>query len=224
MGKGYVEVVRELVGDRGGDVGEEALRVGAERSSSRCELEGGVLAAGEFELVDQVVEEAERVELGFLVGRSDRIGVPPVGVALDGGADERARERAGLGELDAPGELCEQLEQRLERCLGVGCRDRLALDGAAGGFEEVALAVAFVELQPGVAAGGVDVGKWGWARAVGTREVVLDDLALALPPAFAAGDELAAVDRVVEAERRQRRVRVPETQFALITPRPCIRG
>jgi len=69
VGKGYVEVVRELVGDRGGDVGEEALRVGAERSSSRCELEGGVLAAGEFELVDQVVEEAERVELGFLVGR-----------------------------------------------------------------------------------------------------------------------------------------------------------
>ena len=79
-------------------------------------------------------------------------------------------------------------------------------------------------LQPCVAAGGVDAGKWGWARAVGTREVVLDDLALALPPAFAAGDELAAVDRVVEAERRQRRVRVPETQFALITPRPCIRG
>ena len=27
VGKGYVEVVRELVGDRGGDVGEEALRV-----------------------------------------------------------------------------------------------------------------------------------------------------------------------------------------------------
>src|SRR5205823_7344816 len=104
-------------------------------------------------------------------------------------------------------ELCEHLVQRLERCLCVGCRDRLARDGAAGGFEEVALAVAFVELQPGVAAGGVDAGKWGWARAVGTREVVLDDLALALPPAFAAGDELAAVDRVVEAERRQRRVR-----------------
>ena len=62
------------------------------------------MPAGEFERVDEVVQDAELVDLGFLVGRSDG-GVPPVGVALDCCSDEHARERAGLGELGAVGEL-----------------------------------------------------------------------------------------------------------------------
>jgi hypothetical protein len=135
------------------------LRVGAERASSWCELEGGASAASEFELVDQLVEEAERVELCFLVGRSDGVGVPPVGVALDGGSDKRARERAGLGELDAVGELFEQPERRLERRFGVDYRDRAALDRCERCFEQVALTIAIVELKPGVPAGGADARK-----------------------------------------------------------------
>ena len=87
--------------------------------SFRGQLQGDALAAGEFERVDQVVEDAKLVELGFLVGRSNGA-VPPVGVALDCCSDEGAGERAGLGELDPVCELFEQPQQRLDRYFALG--------------------------------------------------------------------------------------------------------
>jgi hypothetical protein len=157
------------------------------------------LAAGEFKLVDEVVQHAERVELGFLVLRSDGGGVPPVGVALDRGADKRAWQRAGLGEAYDLGELVEQPQQGFDRLSGVGGRGLGGVSGRERLFEQGALVGATSgEIKPALAAGCLDTNQRGCAALVGLCEVVLDEFGLALPPARGAGDELTGVDCVFE--------------------------
>jgi hypothetical protein len=141
-GERGIELGWELRGERGGEFAEQALRVGAQRSSFWRQLQAAVLAAGESELIDQVVEQPERVKLGFLVGRADGRCVPPVGIALDRCAHEHARKRTGLGELDACGELGEQPKQRLERLFGFGRGGSVGSDGLQRVFEQLAVAVA----------------------------------------------------------------------------------
>jgi hypothetical protein len=129
-------------------------------------LQDDALPADKLERFDQVVEDAELVELGFLVGRSDGA-VPPVGVPLDCGSDEGSGECAGLGELDAGRDFGEEPEQRLDRLLALDRRRGVAVGGCEGMFEQVALfCIAAGQFEPGLAAGGVDAGEWRSAALV----------------------------------------------------------
>jgi hypothetical protein len=62
--------------DRDGDFVNELLRPGVERPPLRAELEARALTPCQLELVDEIVQDAERIELGFLIRRSDGVGVP----------------------------------------------------------------------------------------------------------------------------------------------------